>query len=473
MRKNQYIFSSEKLEVLPEGFTSYEFGDYFLYKDKELKCFSAKNGDVEVVVLGIIINPFQPEQSGSNIVDFLVNFETKESFLNELENYSGRYVVFYKNRSDFIALTDFIAQRNIFYWFDSDKTYLFSCEKLLLDILNLEPVISDKKLTMLNDNVFSKIKQQFLLGEDEWDDRFRKLIPNYYLDLNSKKTESLPVYHLEKLSHEQLIEQSVNILRGTIHGAIIHFDKVYQALTAGYDSRLILTASFPFRENIQYFLFDRNTTSINNDIKIAQRLSKTLGFNFQTIKPKSVSESFKKEFNQEFVIARDLPKHQNIQYFKNNAPSNSVNITGDGGEIIRSFRSAETFSSIDKLLQSLLYKPFAYNVESLEEWISKSKNFRDQYGLEIGDQFFIEVSMPKWGAKWTLEQDFSGVEELNPFSNRRLIYSILLNTKLEERSGPNFKFVRELMEAMVQHSTSIVFNPPTWKDKVKKVLKRI
>ena len=472
MKRNQYIFSSEKLEVLPEGFSSHEYGQFFLYRDENLKSFFAKNGDVEIILLGLIINPFQPEQTGQEIANLLVSFDTKQSFLKELESFSGRYVVIYKNNFDFIALTDFIAQRNIFYWFNSDKTYLFSCEKLLLDILNLEPVISDKKMTMLNDNVFSKIKQQFLLGEDEWDDRFKKLIPNYYLDLNTKKTKSLPIYHLENLSHEQLIEQSVNMLRGTIHGAIIHFDKVYQALTAGYDSRLILTASFPFKEKIQYFLFDRSTTNISNDIKIAKKLSKRLGFDFQTIKPKFVSESFKKEFDQEFVIARDLPKHQNIQYFKNNAPFNSVNITGDGGEMIRSFRSAETFSSIDKLLQSLLYKPFDYNVESLEQWISKSKNYREQYGLEIGDQFFIEVSMPKWGAKWTLEQDFSGVEELNPFSNRRLIYSILLNTELEERSGPNFKFVRELMETMTPNSTSIVFNPPTWKDRVKKIIYR-
>lgn len=472
MKNNQYIFSSERLNDLPNKFVSIEFANYFLYKDEALKSFCASNDDVEITIIGLILNPFIPSETGHEIADFLVSFDTKETFLYELENYSGRYVVFYKNKSDFIALTDFVAQRNIFYWFEKEKTYLFSSEKLLLETLKLDPVISKKKSEMLKDHNFSKIKQQFLLGEDEWDDRFKKLLPNYYLDLKTKKVESLPIYHLEKLSNEQLIEQSVNILRGTIEGAVIHFDKVYQALTAGYDSRLILSASYPFKECIQYFLFDRNETSINTDIKIARKLSRKLGFEFKTIRPHLVSEDFKREFDKQFVIARDLPKHQNIQYFKNEVPHNSVNITGDGGEMIRSFRNAEIFSSIDKLLQSLLYKPFPYNVDSLEHWLSKSKNFREQYGLEIGDQFFIEVSMPKWGAKWTLEQDFSGVEELNPFSNRRLIYSILLNTKLEERAKPDFPFARKLMEVMLPNSTSIVFNPPTWRDKVKRILKR-
>lgn len=472
MKRNQYIFSSEKLEVVPKGFTSHEFGQFFLYRDENLQSFFGKNEDIEIILLGLIINPFRPEQTGQEIANFLVSFATKESFLKELENFSGRYVVIYKNKLDFIALTDFVAQRNIFYWFDDQKTYLFSCEKLLLDTLKLEAIVSEKKRIMLNHDHFSKIKQQFLLGEDEWDDRFKKLIPNYYLNLKSKKTENLPIYHLEKLSKEQLTEQSVSMLRGTIKGAVIHFDKVYQALTAGYDSRLILTASFPFKEKIQYFLFDRNETSINNDIKIAHKLSKNLEFDFATIKPRPVTENFKIEFDQQFLISRDLPKHQNIQFFKNEAPFNSVNITGDGGEMIRNFRGADTFTSIDKILKSLLYKPYPYNIESLEEWLSKSKKFREQYGLEIGDQFFIEVSMPKWGAKWTLEQDFSGVEELNPFSNKRLIYSILLNTSLEERAAPNFNFVRKLMEIMLPNSTNVPFNPPTWKDKVKKILKR-
>jgi hypothetical protein len=470
MKKSQYLFSSEKLEKFPSDFTSLEFGNYFLYKHQDLHSFHVQKGKVEILILGLIINPLLPKQTGQEIAQYLVTFENKESFLKELENYSGRFVVFYKNEKGCISLNDFVAQRNLFYWFPESKTYLFSCEKLFLDTLNLVPIVSEEKKIMLEDPHFSTIKQQFLLGEGEWDDRFKKLIPNHYIDLESKKMETLPIFHLEELDANQLVEQSICLLRGSIESAVFQFDKVYQALTAGYDSRLILTASFPFRDKIQYFLFDRNSTSINNDIKIARKLSKSLGFTFKTISPKPVTDEFKKEFHQQFVIARDLPKHQNIQFFKMEAPPNSVNITGDGGEMIRNFRTADSFSSIEKTLKSLLYKPYPYNVESLENWFAKSRHFREKYGLEIGDQFFIEVSMPKWGAKWTLEQDFTGVEELNPFNNKRLIYSILLNTKTDERMGPKYDFVRKLMEIMVPTSTKLPFNPPTWKDYVKKLI---
>lgn len=471
MKKNQYIISSEKLQNVPKEFLFQEFGGYNLYKDPKLAMSISEHEETKVLVLGFIINPFEPTFTNEEIANKLAKNKSKEGLFKELENYSGRYVVFYKNKEEFVALTDFIAQRNIFYWFYLNKTYLFSCEKLLIDTLEIEPKISEKKTKMIRDKGFVKIKEHWFLGEDEWDDRFKKLLPNHFLDLNTQTIEQLPIYNLEELNNSQLIELSVNLMRGTIESTVFHFDEIYQALTAGYDSRLVLAASFPFKENIKYFLFDRNNTSISNDIKIAKMLSKKLGFKFETIKPKLISDSFKNEFENQFVISRDLSKHRNIQYFLEEKLPNAINISGDGGEILRNYRVAKHFSSIDTLLKNLSYQKFKYNIDSLEQWYEKSKNFRDRYGLEINDQFEIEVAMAKWAAKWALEQDFSGVEELTPYSNRRLIYSILLNTKLEERSRPDFPIVKQLMETMLPNSCQIPFNPPTWKERVKSIIK--
>ncbi|TYS13094.1 hypothetical protein FZC78_22390 [Rossellomorea vietnamensis] len=76
--------------------------------------------------------------------------------------------------------------------------------------------------------------------------------------------------------------------------------------TTGYDSRVLLAAFKDIKDDVQFYLFQRDTSQ-SSDVHIAQKLSQRLQLNLKVIRTEPVNEAFKELMNELFFYPRTLP----------------------------------------------------------------------------------------------------------------------------------------------------------------------
>lgn len=463
MRLNQY-FITNNTTIKVDGFNKVNCKDFFIYSHKNLSVTLAENKNCNLAILGFIINPFQPNLSNLDITKHITNLGSKNEILSYLEKCSGRFVLLINLNKDTFVVNDFMAQRQVYYYFKDHFTYLSSNEKLLLDTLNLTPEISNKKQNLSNDPVFLNIQEHWFLDLTSWDNRLHQLLPNHILNCKTKITERIPFYNKESLTYNNVVNQSSFIIKKSIL-AISKRYKLQVPITSGYDSRLMLAACLSENLKMKNFIFNRKGTYVKRDVKTAKILAKKYDLNFNIIDPKQLSEDFISKFKSQFIIPRILQKTQNIQWFKNNKQEEKhINIVGVGGGLLKAFYNQNKFNSAEEIIKEVSVNKNKNNLEAILKWLKTIKNNR----LNKSDLFFLEIRTGLWANKTALELDFAELEEFSPFNNKYFVYSILDNTSIKQRK--TLQFYNDLLEQTHLEITSIPLNPKTWRDIIKKII---
>jgi hypothetical protein len=466
MKINQYFITNDiEISIEDDAFSVLNIDSFNLFVHKNLKLEHVSDNGNELVILGDVFNPLKPNDTNQIIAKVLVGLKSFDELLKATDKLTGRYVMFTKIRGSYHLLSDFFCQRQAYYWIDDQKLYVSSSDKLLLDCLGLELKMDEVKIKLSRSNYFLKIHEHWLLDEKDWDNRLKKLLPNHSLNISKKIAERIPIYSsrlIDKISFEE--EALV-----TFKNSILAYSKRYSlilGLTSGYDSRLLMSSSITLNKLIKYFTINRKDTYVKRDVYVARRLAKRYKLNYETIQIENLSEAFRIEFEQQFLVPRVLDKTKNIQWFKNKNLQNTTIVSGNGGAIIRSIYKETDFENSNTICKALELEPNEYNLNAIDSWLSSARPFAKENGLLISDLFYLEVRLGKWGNKMVHEMDISGVEEFSPYNNRNLMYSILLNYNEEERKTITLNLLEQSLEGV----TEIPFNPKTWKDTVKKII---
>jgi len=308
-----------------------------------------------------------------------------------------------------------------------------------------------------------------LLSEEDWDDRFKKLLPNHFLDIKCQEVKRLPIFANSNIDGKTVSLEVQKLLKNTIEAITLRYDDVYLPITAGYDSRLLLTASINLKDKINYYIFNTGKTYVIRDVKIATKLAQYFKLNFKEIKLKELTEAFKQEFSNYFIVPRFLSKTRNIAWFKENIKKPSINLSG-GGDYLRGFYNENDFLSIQKTLSAIEYEDIPIHTEAINEWLINVRSYAKEHNLRISDLFYHELRMGKWASKMYHESDMTAMEYFSPLNNRHIVYSILFNIPESKRHTTTCPFYRELMEAMLPNATKIPFNPKTWRDYIKDII---
>lgn len=471
MINRQYILSQKELENISDEFECIKFDSLFIYKHHALESYKSNFESNSILLFGFIIDPLKPEKSSKEITNDLVKFPTKESLFEYIEHLSGRYIVLYKNEKDFILFHDMFGQRQLNYTIIDEHIFISSSVKLLVEttqkginfIPNYKELLEDKKFQLLD---------HWFLGDLTWDRDVKKLLPNHYLDINSSKIFRIPFYAIPIMSEKEVIEYCHTILKGNYNAVCQRYTQIHQALTSGYDSRTLLSFSQEHWNLIQFYTFYRGDTNSGRDRKIAHKLSKKFNFNYKTISKLERDPDFEKNYKSQFITPRTSPKFYNILHFSKLSNSKTINITGDGVQMVRNLRSPAQLDSALTLFDSLGYSHHKYHLENFSNWLETAQTIAKENEIYTSDLFTQEIAQGQLTARWSHEFDLSNCEEFNPFNHKRMIYSILKNIPYEQRISPHYIFQKKLMESSLEGVSEIPFNPPTWKDKVKKLIKR-
>jgi len=283
LKNKQYFITNDPSVqlTLEEGFSNHTIDEYTVFVHEELLFTLSRNKQCTVTIVGFIIDPYHPEASNQDIADTLAITTSKSDLFKALEVLTGKFALFYTSNEHTILLTDFFSERQLYHWKRDGYYYISSSDKLILDVLQLSPEIHPEKKALVDDTLFLNINEHWLLSEEDWDERIKKLIPNHYLDIRKNKTERLPIFVSNQLEEAEVLDAFKTYLQNVMKAITLRYTSIYFPITAGYDSRLLLAASIQWKDNMKYYIFNSGKTYVLRDVKIAKQIAKKFHLDFE------------------------------------------------------------------------------------------------------------------------------------------------------------------------------------------------
>ena len=438
MYTNQYIiYSHSEKNYIPEGCEKKLFQNLTVIHHKKLNCSIYSGEDRQILLLGYILDPLDPNLSNDDIVKYLCDsclYTNK--IIERLQNYSGRFVIFYKNSNTFIALTDACGLRQLFYFTDpTGNTTFASYPKLIFDFLGITPLLSSETENLIKSNEF-RLNESPWFGNSWIDKRFMKILPNHYLDIDNLTNKRTPLFY-KNLDANNISEYFINFFYGSYRAIRKRYDHLIQPLTAGWDSRILLAASKEMLNEIDYYIFISSYKQLKEpDPLIANRIATNEKMNFKTILTSELKDNFLTEYKDICFYPRTLPKTRNIQWhYYNNRHRNVININGNAAGIFR--RGYYPINIENSYNQKMFFR--AINIDSyfnneMDQWYKEALPYAKENNLNILEIFYWEQRMGHWGALYPYEQDVA-MEEFSPFNNKDFLLTLLLLDVKQRRSN--------------------------------------
>jgi hypothetical protein len=465
MYKGQYIICNKATVVkLPDNFISHSYDKYFIHAHKSLKVCIYKGQFFNMALIGNYINPFRPYLTDYQIAEMLSNTD-KKKIHSAIDGLTGRFVVMAKGDGQFFARGDAFHYRQLFFGKHNSGLVLTSSVRLFLNAFNLTIETDDRVKSMMAHPLFQKTEHSWF-GNYSEDARLKKLLPNHILHLDTLHISRLSLGLDNYINEDEKLGYLSTVLTGTYKALSLNYS-LYQPITCGLDTRLLLAASKEVKSAINYYIFDRSGGK-SDDVKIASNLSRKLDLNFSIIKPQPLQDYFLEKFAQEHNYPRKLPKTVNIQHhYYQKHPDNALNISGNGAGIYKvPFGLFRQRVKLDHILAfSGYFNKVPFISQQLQEWYKDAIEYNKSTGVDILDLFYWEQRMGNWGALYPFEQDIA-IEEFSPYSNRNFLLT-MLQIDPNERKAPKYHAVRALMFKLWPEVLSEPINPHTnifWKN---------
>ncbi len=99
--RRQFFFAPKYIENLPNWKRIQVSEKYFLTIHPDLNHIYLKNNDIEIIVLGFILDPINPYYTDKEITQDLLNKSSDfSSVIKNTYDYSGRWIIIYKDKKD-------------------------------------------------------------------------------------------------------------------------------------------------------------------------------------------------------------------------------------------------------------------------------------------------------------------------------------------------------------------------------------
>ncbi len=187
MYTRQFILRSASLCDYHESWKKINVGnDLVLAVHPALNSLVREGHDKQVILLGYVLDPRNPEHADADILDHLLSrSNTPEDIITGTTPLCGRWVMIIATDTSLILFQDPGALRTVYYYFCGNTVSCASQPGLIRDLLQLPYDVSAREYSL---------GERFANTEDWWPGDscpflgVKRLLPNHYLDLMSKKT---------------------------------------------------------------------------------------------------------------------------------------------------------------------------------------------------------------------------------------------------------------------------------------------
>ena len=460
-----------------------QIGDsLFVQAHPDLELTQVKHREAQLTLLGYLLDPDNPVLGNHEILEqLLFRMKTPDDLFQATYRLGGRWILILDDPCETILFHDPGGLRQVFYT-DSNslERWCASQPGIIAEELGLGV---DKKAEneFLNSVYFQHTKEYWWPGNSAPFKDLKHLSPNHYLDLGQGICHRYwPKEKLRDISLEEGVKQSSDILTGLIESAFNRF-KLAFALTAGWDTRVLLAASKEFRRGIVYYTcIYYDLTEDSPDLKIPGRLLSKLGLKHHIIHcPSQMQNDFREIYHRNVVTAHDAWAHiaQGLYY---HYPQNRVCVKGViSSEIVRfALRGYYHYAlanrenvSVESLagLANMEANPFA--IAHFTTWLSEARGIAERHNINIVELFGWEQITGNWQAMNELEWDIVH-ETFVPFNCRKLL-TTLLGVDAKFRKPLEYELYRRIVSRLDRAVLSESINPTGMKDKVKRGLERL
>ena len=463
--RRQYLITSKEVAEL-DGWQKETLNGMNVYAEQSLQMHKRNIEDREFLLLGYWINPHSPEKDNSDIMeDMVVECDTFESVLHFLYPLSGRFALFCKFGDKAYGVSDAGGFRPIFYNYDNDSINITSNIFLLRFVTDLKEK-SEKYLFEHSNYYKLQPTYDWCPGYTFYEDVVG--VPaNHYINISDRAIMRFYPYNKKKNVSGIGIEQNlknINLLIGNSIRSLASRVQLSFSLTAGYDSRLLLSTIKDI-SNQMYFWISYNSKK-ERDYFLPAQILQDVGLNRNPIKNKKrVSKSFR-----DFYIGNTPMAHPIWQKYYGSMvgyyPDNYTVIRGSTAAVFKnSYYGSDPHP--EKITTDFFrnHEHMLYLKEDLPDLNNCFKNYLEEVQEACNKYDYKTLDFWEWeydgGGQWQaqsqLESDFLH-DVFVPLSNREII-DLFLQLPDEYRDPKEMKAYKEIIKIGWPELLNYPFNP--------------
>ena len=334
-----FILSAQKLSN-SHDFVAKSFDDYHLYHGAKLNVSSANTGGIQIVFLGIGVDPAGVVITSERLSDIIKTQNTITKICDYLSHCGGRYLFMASNGKTKRLYLDPVAMYS---------AVCNSGDKVIASIPTLAvpgPIESNLDYPFWENAAYPR-GSRFAFGMT-LDRRVQQLLPNHYLDLKTwKSTRHWPNKNaVYECTSQKEFDQSIERIahrHSQIIGALAEAFPVSIPVTGGQDSRLLVAFAEPHKDKIKSFYTHITNFNTQRDCDIAEKICQEVNIshtvyrvrgNFAEYKPDLTLFQLRRRqlLRQGYLIERGdlkLSKFTKIELAAHNAvPKDNVILRG-------------------------------------------------------------------------------------------------------------------------------------------------
>ncbi|MDN6290428.1 MAG: hypothetical protein L0J63_09100 [Tetragenococcus koreensis] len=436
---------------------SIDLGPLVFNYDNETLVATATEDETTVIIYGEIINSRAPDLTKQDIANDLVKAKDSFQLIDRTEYMAGRFIIILRNQKKLILFPDATSSVPIFYSVIENEWLMASEQKTIADALNLP--LSNRSIEIKS----QAEEQQPLPYDSSMYEGVKVVIPNHYLNVKAQRAmRFFPVRKLEERVMEDVITESITLTQNVVDKYMAESDLIIP-LTAGKDSRLILSFFKKYRDRIQLYTFDHQPgTDEPDDIKIPRQLTKKLGLSYQVLTRIKMDDETYKSFVTLFSGTQNRRILENALTLNQSELRVKRFVTGDIIPIVKSNFGKKLPEKL-ATTNYLVTKTHNYSEENkkiIHQWRKEVKKQAQENDVSLFDLFFWESRLGRW-----LPNNMSNYDTMSDpvliFNNRHLIKS-WISIPREQRVETDFhaQIIRrlwpELLDISLTSGTGLV-----------------
>lgn len=456
--KNQFILYKTTNQIsVPEGWKEEQTGEFKLLIAPELPVYQSENGDVRYIMLGLA---FHIQDSSMDEMDILKHLPSEfDAYLNAVDFLCGNFIIIRKTKEAISMINDAGSAMKIFYHIDANG--------------NIDSAASDPAFLRvfvplhINENPDAKafykssffVKNKIRLGNKTKYSDVYQVLPNHLLNLTESKTERFfPRDNNENLT----LQESVSKLNFYLNNVIDAASRKYNlrcALTAGWDSRMVLAATKKHKANTTYYTFHREGKKNQKlDMKLARLMADKLDLNHITYK---VTNNINNEYLSNIQNNYDqIPRNKaevigNV--FSKFDDRNDLALLGLISEIAKNYYEAVIVKDGITLTKAAHFKECSYVVNHQQNKFEELKPLCDKYGYDLRDIAHWEQDITNFAGQ-SMQYHSYMMRSFSPFNSREIIKTIL-GTSRKMRDKHRHKYYRYYLKKYWPELLSFPLNP--------------
>ena len=442
-QKQYFLSLEEPNKELPDGWEVENISKWKLYFDPNIGCQKIESGDTTVVFLGFA---FYIKNSKTTQAEIITEIAKRSSDpLDYLDDLCGRFLIFVERKNQLEVYHDASSSFKVFYRRGRSG----------IDLLGYDPKILNHFYGLEKDNSeeanefygLKKFKTHAIkLGNRTSFLNIFQLLPNHYLNLgDSKIVRIFPRKELIKYSINEAVELTSLYFSNVIKAANFRFPKVNMTITAGWDSKVLLSHVKSLKDDIHFYLFNKSNLKEDDvDFVISSRIVEDNKVDFSIY---DVTQNIDSDIEKNVAASFSFIGEQNLAMASNginNFHHDEVLILGYLSEITKNFFEGFNIQDEHRFCYSAKLPPLTYCKNYFKEYLNKNKEAINSLGYEFNDIAHWEQDITNFAAsRMSIYNTYINV--FSPF-NSRTILSTILGVDKKYRAGYKNTFFKELIK---------------------------